>query len=55
MTVTDVRPLTEPTVTPESQRLEQLEEMLTDPDYAGFRAEIQASIDALRATCLLGA
>jgi hypothetical protein len=54
MTVTEIRPLSE-TATPESQRLEVLEEMLVDPFYAGFRAEIQASIDALRATSLLGA
>jgi hypothetical protein len=46
---------TEDTVTPESQRLTQLEEMLDDPDYAGFRAEIQAAIDDLRATSVLGA
>jgi hypothetical protein len=62
MTITDVRQFPqqcaaghEDTGTPESQRLDELEEMLKNPDYFGFRAEIQASIDSLRATSALGA
>jgi hypothetical protein len=60
MTITDVR-IPQPrtadhdTTTPESQRLAQLQEMLDDPDYAGFRAEILASIADLTATSVLRA
>jgi hypothetical protein len=64
MTVTDLTPTRtrrrerrgEPT--PESQRLAQLEEMLADPRYAGYREELEAAhaeLVALIATSALAA
>lgn len=55
VTATMIPSAVEDAGTPESQRLSQLEAMLDDPDYAGFRAEIQRAIDELRATAVLGA
>jgi hypothetical protein len=61
MTVTDVRIPGQrqhghdDVVTPESRDLAKLEAMLADPDYAGFRTEIRAAIDDLRAISALAA
>ncbi len=54
MTIT-AEPRTEREQTPESQNLAKLTAMLDDPDLAGFRAEIQCSIDELRAKTMLRA
>ena len=54
MTATEARPdaLEQ---TPQSQRLAELEAMLDNKNYAGFRTEIQQAIDELRATTVPGA
>lgn len=50
MTVTDLTTHVrrrERTTTPESQRVAELEAMLTDPLYAGYHTELQAARDEL--------
>lgn len=55
MTIAPERPVIEDTSTPESQRVDRLQDMLADPAYSPWREQILAAIRKLTATTILGA